>query len=156
MSLRAMSVTLAAGIILTGLATQAAAQGGPYQYHSVTPCRVADTRTPAPASPLADQETRTFVVQGVCGIPVGAAAVSINLTALGPTGLGFLTAFPTGITRPVVSSLNFSAGEPALGNGALVPLADQGSFAEDLSIFARVAATGGTVNVVIDVTGYFQ
>ena len=154
---RALAATMLAAVVLATLPAPAAAQGaGPFQYYSVTPCRVADTRTPSPGSPVGDQQIRTFVVQGVCGVPVGARAVSLNITALGPNGQGFLTAFPTGITRPVVSSLNFSAGEPALGNGALVPLADQSAHPSDLSIFARVAVAGGTVHIVIDVTGYFQ
>ena len=54
-------------------------------------------------------------MQGVCGVPSGAKAVSVNVTAVGPAGLGFLTLFPQGTTQPVVSNLNYSAGEPALG-----------------------------------------
>ena len=144
------------GAALCLAAGPAAAQSaGPFQFHSLTPCRVADTRVPAPASPIPDGTTRTFAVQGLCGVPVGAKAVTVNLTAVGPNGTGFLTMFPTGITRPVVSSLNFNAGEPALGNGAIVPVADQTTFAQDLSVFARVTGPGVT-NIVLDVTGYFQ
>jgi hypothetical protein len=131
---------------------------GPFQYHTLTPCRLADTRNaPGPSGGpiLTDQSTRNFPVQGLCGVPVGAKAVTVNVTAVGPTGGGFLTLFPAGITAPVVSSLNYAAGEPALGNGAIVPLADQAVQANDLAIFARVAG-GGTVHMVLDVTGYFQ
>jgi hypothetical protein len=153
---RRIVFALVLGAALCLAAGPAAAQGlGPYQFHSLTPCRVADTRVPAPGSPVADGATRTFVVQGVCGVPVGAKAVTVNLTAVAPNGTGFLTMFPTGITRPVVSSLNFNAGEPALGNGGIVPLADQSAFAQDLSVFARVTGPGVT-SVVVDVTGYFQ
>lgn len=143
-------------VMATVLPAEAA---GPFQYHSVTPCRVADTRNatgPSGGPILADQATRTFPVQGLCNIPVGAKAVSVNVTAVGPTGAGFITLFPTGITRPVVSSLNYNQGEPAIGNGGIVPLADQATFAQDLSVYARVSATSGTVHMVLDVTGYFQ
>jgi hypothetical protein len=133
----------------------AAQSAGPFQFHSLTPCRVADTRTVANGPIIPDGATRTFAVQGVCGVPVGAKAATVNLTAVGPNQTGFLTMFPSGITRPLVSSLNFNAGEPALGNGAIVPLADQASFAQDLSVFARVTGPGVT-NIVLDVTGYFQ
>jgi len=132
--------------------------GGPYQYHSLTPCRLADTRNPTGPSGgpiLVDQGTRSFPVQGLCGVPVGATAVTVNVTAVGPNGQGYLTLYPTGITRPVVSNLNFSAGEPALGNGAIVPLADQALHAMDLTVYSRVATAGGTVHMVLDVTGYF-
>ena len=144
-------VTLLAGAVSLSAPSEAA---GPFQYHSVTPCRIADTRN-AEGPILVDQSIRNFVVQNVCGVPVGATAVTVNVTAVGPTGAGFLTLYPSGITKPVVSNLNFGAGEPALGNGAIVPLADQTLQPMDLAIFTRVAG-GGTVHMVLDVTGYFQ
>ncbi len=158
---RALLAVAAAGLVLAALPAPAAAQGtGPYHYYSLTPCRIFDTRVAsgdtAGAPILSDQVVRTFIVQGKCGVPVGAKAVSVNLTAVGPTGAGFITLYPTGITRPVVSSLNFNTGEPAVGNGALVPIADQSTHAQDLSVFARVTAGAGTVHAVLDVTGYFQ
>jgi hypothetical protein len=54
-----------------------------------------------------------------------------------------------------VSNLNFAAGEPALGNGAIVPL---GATLPDLNVYAKAGPIPGpgTVHVVIDVTGYFQ
>jgi hypothetical protein len=151
---RAMFLATAVGMFVAILPARAAAQDGPFQFHSLTPCRVANTRTGTP-SPLTDQEIRTFPVQQLCGVPQGARAVAVNLTAVGPAGTGYLTLFPTGITRPVVSTLNYSAGEPALANGAIVPLADQLTYPNDLSVFAKVQG-GGTVHVLIDVTGYFE
>jgi hypothetical protein len=153
---RRIVFALVLGAALCLAAGPAAAQSaGPFQFHSLTPCRLADTRTPANAPILQDGQTRTFVVQGLCGVPVGAKAATVNLTVVGPNGTGFLTMFPSGIPRPLVSSLNFNAGEPALGNGAIVPLADQAMFAQDLSVFARVTGPG-TAHIVLDVTGYFQ
>lgn len=157
---RTVLAGLAAGAILAILPAQVSAQAaGPFQYHSLTPCRLADTRNPAGPSGgpiLTDNSTRNFPVQGLCGVPVGAKAVSVNVTAVGPNGVGFLTLFPAGITRPTVSTLNYSAGEPAIANGAIVPLADQTAQPLDLAIFARVAVAGGQVHMVLDVTGYFQ
>ena len=120
---------------------------------------MADTRWaagPSGGPSLTQGSTRAFPVQGLCSVPVGAKAVSVNVTAVAPSGAGYLTLFPPGITQPVVSSLNFNVGEAAIGNGALVPLADQSTNPLDLSIFARVNATPGTVHMVLDVTGYFQ
>lgn len=157
---RTVLAVLTAGLVLAALPTQAFAQSaGPFQYHSLTPCRFTDTRNAAGPNGgpiLSDGVTRTFPVQGLCGIPVGAKAVSVNVTAVAPNGLGFLVLFPSGIPRPGVATLNYNAGEPALCNGAIVPLADQTLHAQDLSVFARVATTGGTVHMVLDVTGYFQ
>lgn len=54
-----------------------------------------------------------------------------------------------------MSNLNFNAGEPALGNGAIVPLT---ATTPDLGPYAKAGPIPGTgtVNVVIDVTGYFE
>jgi hypothetical protein len=161
---RAVLAVLAAGLLLAALPAPAAAQNGPYQYHSLTPCRLADTRNPAGPSGgpiLTGQVTRTFPVQNLCGVPIGAAAVSVNVTAVGPTGGGYLTLFPTGVTKPLVSSINYAKNEPALGNGAIVPLGTYSATAPyDLSIYASVNPVAGvttpTVHMVLDVTGYFQ
>lgn len=132
---------------------------GPFQYHSITPCRLADTRRPVDVSggpALLNNGVRQFPVQGLCGVPDGARAVTINVTAVGPTGPGFLTLYPAGITTPLVSSLNFVAFEPAIGNGGIVPLADQALEPNDLAVYAAVLGGPGTVHMVLDVTGYFQ
>jgi hypothetical protein len=131
--------------------------GGPFQYFTLTPCRLLDTRF-ADGPVLQDAVERRFPVQGLCDVPVGAAAVSVNVTAVSPTGPGFLTLYPSGIATPVVSTLNFASGEIALGNGAIVPLADQSVHASDLAIFPRVVNLFDplTVHVVVDVTGFFQ
>jgi hypothetical protein len=154
---RVSLVVLAACLIAAALPAPSFA-GGPYQYHSITPCRLADTRNatgPSGGPILVDQGIRSFPVQGLCGVPVGAKAATVNVTAVGPTGAGFLTLYPSGITRPVVSNINFSAGEPALGNGAIVPLADQGTYPQDLTVFSRVVGPG-SVHMVLDITGYFE
>lgn len=151
---RAVLAVLTASSILAAVPTDAA---GPFQYHSLTPCRLVDTRATATGGPiLANNTTRTFVVQGACGIPVGARAASVNVTGVGPNGAGFLTLYPSGIATPLVSTLNYNVGETAIGNGAIVVLADQSVNAQDLSVFTRVNATGGTVHMTLDVTGYFQ
>jgi hypothetical protein len=109
---------------------------------------------------LVDQTTRTFAVRtgegATCNVPDTAKALTINTTVVGPTGGGYLTMFPTGVTMPLVSAINFAAKEPALGNGAIVPLGPVSATAPfGLSVFAKVNG-GGNVNVVIDVTGYFE
>jgi hypothetical protein len=146
-------------VVVAALAASAlsALADGPFQYHSLTPCRLFDTRS---TTAMSQGETRAFQVQGLCLVPTGAKAVSVNVTAVSPTGNGYLSLFPnTGSTTPpLVSSLNFSSTcGTATGNGAIVPLGDATVYPnQDLYIYARVAATPGTVHVVLDVTGYFQ
>ncbi len=131
--------------------------GGPYQYHAITPCRVADTRACSGSNTTASCGSgpsfglANFTFQGVCGVPSGATAVTLNATIVQPTAQGYLKLFPAGTTEPLVSTLNYNAGEPALANGAIVPLA-----ATTPDLTARIAVGPGTAYLVLDVTGYFQ
>jgi hypothetical protein len=133
-------------------ALSAAAQTGPYQFYAVAPCRIVDTRNPngTNGGPIfGTNSQRDFTVRGICGIPTSAKAVSLNVTITGATQSSFLTLWPSGGTRPVVSTINFSSTDPALANGAIVGLS---AAATDLSVYNNF----GNVHVILDVTGYFQ
>jgi len=97
---------------------------------------------------------RSFQIKTVCGVPTDAQTISLNITAVAPTNSGFLFLWPAGGAIPGVSNLNFNAVEPAIANGAIVPLA---AGSPDLSL-AYGAPNGPSdfVHVVIDVTGYFK
>lgn len=145
----------------TFLAVSAAEAAGPLQYYSVTPCRLMDTRDPnglTGGPVLTHAVIRNLAVYGSnarpCGISTTAKAVSVNLTVVGPTNFGHLTAFPYNTVPPIVSNLNYNAGEPALGNGAIVPLAVDSSF--QISFLPVLGGGVGTVHLVVDITGYFQ
>lgn len=131
----------------------AQAQSGPFQYFALTPCRVADTRNPNGVNGgpvvVGNGGARNFRIQGNCGVPTGAAAVTLNVTIAGPSGSGFLTLWPSGGAQPLVSTINFTTADAALANGAIVPLSTN---TDDLSIFY---GGSGTVHVILDVTGYF-
>jgi serine protease len=154
------SLRAAAALLLLalagGIAPEPSEAAGPFQFHAITPCRLADTRNPngptgGPA--LVSNTNRTFPVQGQCGVPVGAKAATLNLTITQPTGAGHLIVFPGGGQAPGVSTLNFVPGEPALANGAIVPLGT--TVGSDLATRPFVT-NNGTVHVIIDITGYFQ
>ncbi len=138
-------------VLLFGAAS-ASAQTGPFSFFAVAPCRVVDTRNPVSTNggPIMGQGvTRTFAIRNNCGVPAGAAAVSLNVTVANATTGSFLTIWPAGITRPVVSTINFTQNDPSLANGAIVAL---GAGSPDLSVFN----SGGSVHVIIDITGFFQ
>jgi uncharacterized repeat protein (TIGR01451 family) len=120
-------------------------------YFTLPPCRVIDTRGGAPlgGGVMQGQETRSFAVAGLCGIPVTAKAISVNLAVTQPTVAGNVRLFPTGLALPTISSINYVAGQTR-SNNAIVPLSALG----ELSAF--VGQTSGTVHLVIDVNGYFQ
>jgi len=154
--------------VAAGIGAPAANAAGPFQYHAVTPCRVADTRfadgnancpvtgncAPALVGNANQSNGRWFQIEGHCGVPSGAAAITVNVTETGPNmtvASGFLTIWPAGGTKPNVSTMNFTNNDIALANGALVPLSQQTG--GDLAIFF---GANGTVSVILDVTGYFQ
>jgi hypothetical protein len=125
---------------------------GSSQYHTVAPCRLADTRQPngpfgGPA--FTGGEIRTWIAAGSCGIPASAVAVAINLTVTSPTAGGNLTVYPAGSAVPGTSTLNFSAGQTR-ANNAIVQLGASDGFNVLCSM------PGGTAHVLVDVVGYFE
>jgi len=155
---RTVAILLAVALSVIALPGRA---DGPFQFHSLTPCRIVDTRKPNQivgeyGPVLTSNVERKFPVQGNCNVPVGAKAATLNVTAVSPTNQGRFTLYPSGIATPTVSTINFPPGTTALANGAIVPLAVQ-SMAEpnDLAVMPFVVG-GGQVHLVLDVTGYFE
>jgi hypothetical protein len=122
------------------------------QFYALAPCRVADTRNaPGPygGPPLAGGASRSFVLAGRCGIPPTATAVSFNFTVTQPAAAGDLRVFPGGAALPLVSALNWSPGQTRANNAV-------GALGSSGDVTVRVDQTSGTVQLVIDVNGYFQ
>jgi hypothetical protein len=120
---------------------------GPMSYYTVTPCRVVDTRQPAPGLPLVAGPPRLFAIAGECGISPTARAVSLNVAVTAPTSLGYVTLYPAGTSVPLVSTINFAANATRTNN-AIIPLGVSGEI-------AAILATG-TAHCIIDVTGYME
>jgi hypothetical protein len=79
----------------------------PIPFIGVTPCRILDTRgngfSGAYGPPaLVASASRNFPLSGQCGIPPGAAAVSLNVTVTNTQGPGFILIYPQGGTQPLV------------------------------------------------------
>jgi hypothetical protein len=146
------SLALALPFVAAGAFSRPAnAQG--LQFFAVTPCRAVDTRTGFGGIVPASTE-RKFTMKGVCSVPNTAKAVSINVTVVSPTQDGFFALWPSGGVYPSVSTINFVALEPALANGAIVPIAAVGT--PDLSTGYGTASGSGQSHLVLDITGYFQ
>jgi len=117
-------------------------------FYPVTPCRIVDTRNadgPLGGPSLAANSTRSFPIQGSCGIPAVAQAYSLNFAAVPKVPLGYLTAWPAGQAQPVVASLNAVTGT-VTANAVIVPAGGNGAI--------DVFATDDT-DLVIDADGYF-
>ncbi len=121
------------------------------RFHTVSPCRRVDTRDPALGGtlPLAAGSDVRLLLAGGCGLPATAKAVSLNITATRATAGGDLRLYPGRTALPLVSVLNYSAGQTR-ANSAVVTLNDQGE------IGVRVDQASGTVHVIVDVNGYFE
>jgi hypothetical protein len=120
-------------------------------YVPLTPSRITDTRAgsgyPNAGNTLGTGGSINIQVTGVGAVPAsGVTAVVVNVTVVGPTAPSYVTVFPEGTTQPVVSNLNFTPGE-TLANLATVPLGSQGGI--------TVYNFNGSVNVVVDVEGYY-
>jgi Tol biopolymer transport system component len=121
-------------------------------FFTVTPCRLLDTREAGQAPALASDVRRTVLAHGACGIPASARAIAVNVTALAPSAAGHLILHAGDIAPAPASSLNFSSGQTR-SNSAIVHLAYDG--AGTLAITPFVTG-GGTVQVIVDVSGYFE
>jgi hypothetical protein len=118
-------------------------------FYPVSPCRVLDTRLDDQGPALSAGSTRTVVVGGRCGVPVGATAVSLNLTVVAPTAGGHLRLHPANAPLPLVSAINYGAGQTRANNAVL-------SLSTDGLLSVRCQQTGGVVDLVLDVSGYFE
>jgi hypothetical protein len=140
-----------------------AGSGPELVYTPIVPCRIVDTRAGAggffaPGASrnwLASNPAGTFAAQGGsnsnCGIPVKAAAVTVNFTVFN-TGAGpaFVTAWPFNQPQPGTATLNWTAVSSQVANGAILPLCTGAGCTADFSVFSSSAT-----DMVVDVVGYF-
>ncbi|HWL45036.1 MAG TPA: DUF4091 domain-containing protein [Ilumatobacter sp.] len=105
-----------------------------------TPVRAIDTRAGAPGR-LADGQVLTWNTGGT-------TALAVNLTAVAPTGAGWLAAYPCTGGFPGTSSLNFVEGVTVANLVLVAPDADG-----LVCIRARVTGDDGYVDVLADVSG---
>lgn len=117
-------------------------------YHPIAPVRALDTRVANGwAGPLASGATARVRVGGIGAIPTtDVAAVVATLTAVDSTGDGYLTAYASGIDRPDVSNLNFTAGT-VVPNQVVVQMATDG--------YVNIFNFGGVTHVLLDVVGWY-
>jgi uncharacterized repeat protein (TIGR03803 family) len=122
-------------------------------FYPLPPCRVVDTRVatfppglgPPSLSALTPRDLP--VLLSPC-IPTGInpAAYSFNFTVVpGGHPVGYLSAWPTGQSQPVVSTLNDQTGT-IVANAAIVPASTGG----DISVYST-----NDTQLLIDINGYF-
>jgi hypothetical protein len=94
----------------------------------------------------ADSSRDFPIPQSGCGIPGTAQAYSLNVTVVPDGRLSFLTLWPAGGAKPLVSTLN-SFGGLVVANAAIVPAGAGGA--------VSVYVTDPT-DVILDINGYFD
>jgi hypothetical protein len=136
---------------LQGYVTPAASISGPAGFFNpLPPQRILDTRSGVgvtPAGKVGAQGSIDVQLAGRGGVPqAGVSAVVLNVTVTNASAASYLIVFPTGGSTPLVSNLNFSAGQ-TVPNRVIVKVGAGGK----LTFFNAA----GTVDVIADVGGWF-
>ncbi|HTJ70271.1 MAG TPA: S53 family peptidase [Actinospica sp.] len=123
----------------------------PSYYQQDGPVRLLDTRKTSQigtvTGPVAKGGTVSVQVTGNSGVPSGATAAVLNVTATSPTGGGNATVYPATSTMPLTSNLNWVAGNTK-ANLVVVPLNSDGA--------VKITNNStGTVQFIADLEGYF-
>lgn len=119
------------------------------RFHSMDPRRILDTRSGvgAPARGVGPGGTVALQIAGAAGISgTGVSAVALNITVTEPSTGGFLTAWPSGTSRPLASNLNFGPGE-TVANLVVVKVGADGK--------VNLFNSAGSAHFVADVAGWY-
>lgn len=127
-------------IDINGYFGPASSGNNPLSLFTIAPCRVLDTRTTA----ILNGTLNVNVAGTSCGIPSAASAHVMNATVVPSNSLSFLTLWPYGTNRPLVSTLNAIDGF-VTSNMAIVP---------DSNGWIDAYSTDQT-HLILDITGYF-
>jgi len=117
---------------------------GGARFHSISPARALDTR---PDPVVGGTSTDALVATSALGVDPAASAVVANVTVADATAGAFITAWPSGATRPFTSIQNTVAGTTR-ANQAMVQVGS----GQSISVYNST----GAVQVIVDVVGYFR
>lgn len=132
-----------AGYYLAGTASDAGT------FTPLVPSRLLDTRRAvgAPTGKVPAGGAVSLQVAGRGGVPAGAGAVVLGVTAAAPTGSGWVTAYPDLVAKPTASNLNFTLNQ-TVPNLAVVPVSSNGK--------VRLSVSGAATDLLGDAFGYFR
>ncbi|HEX7831729.1 MAG TPA: FG-GAP-like repeat-containing protein [Thermoanaerobaculia bacterium] len=126
---------------------------GPTSLYLLTPCRVIDTRNPNGdyGGPTVSF-VRKFLMAGRCGIPFGAKALAVNITAVNPPSAGYFIFYAAPEFYPPFTGVSTISYRPnrTHANNAIVGLSAGGY----MGIYNGHYEL--PVHVLVDVTGYFK
>lgn len=122
---------------------------------AVPPCRLFDTRnsgtSDAAAPILAAAEARTLALNGRCGIPTSARALSVNVTVTQPAASGTFVLYRGDLASvPGIGTLSFPAGRTR-ANSSVLALDLHGG-----QTITVLNDSSGPAHFILDVSGYFK
>jgi hypothetical protein len=118
-------------------------------FRPVDPVRLLDSRGRG-APPLRAGGQRDLRVRGAGGVPAGATAVALTVTAVGATASGHVTAYPGGGpagAAPSTSSVNAASPTP-VPNLVVVRVGSDGT--------VRLRVAGSPMHLLVDVAGFWS
>jgi hypothetical protein len=95
-----------------------------------------------------EERTLDATVMTRCNIPAGAKALALNVTAVSATTPGYISLYPGGVAWPGTWTVSSSTIKTR-ASAAITSLGVAGGL-------TMKNASSGTVDVVIDVSGYFH
>lgn len=116
------------------------------RYTAVAPVRLVDSRIPVGFGTLEARQVSSVSVRNRIPAAAGAGSVMQNVTMTNTTGAGWVAAFPTGDTVPLVSNANATGPGQTRAALAVTKLSPAGS--QSITVLRRT-------DVVIDVVGFF-
>lgn len=119
-------------------------------FFGVTPQRILDTRNGIGGANGSTRfeagDDRVIPIRGVAGVPNNAESVVLNLTAVDPSGTGYVTAYPSDASMPDASNLNLQRNQDR-PNLAVVRIGADGAI--------RLTAREASTHLLVDVQGYY-
>lgn len=140
-----IALIVAALLASTAKGVPASADVATSAYVAIAPYRLADTRNADCGCTRLGAGTIEVLVSGRPGVPVGAVAVSLTITATETASPGFVTLYPGGTARPLASVLNTRPDRP-VANSAIIRLGAGGT----IDLFENVPG-----DLIVDITGAF-
>jgi len=119
----------------------------PLSFHTVPPCRLADSRA---TGPLRTFRQHALATAG-CAVPATARAVSLNVTVTQATAAGDLRLYAADTGVPLTSVANYVPGQTRANNATVTLSGDA-----ELDVYAGLSSAEGSVHVILDVNGYWQ
>ena len=140
------AINLLAALGALGHAPPGVDTGGIHLHGLATPQRLVDTRIGLGGPRVGANGVLAVTIPGVPVSGASPPAASLNVTAVGADGPGFLTVFPCGTSVPLVSNVNYSGATPVANKVVVaVPANSQ------VCVFSMTST-----DVVVDFDGWLE